>query len=296
MERSRISSLLVAISIMLTAGLIITAIVGCAGETKTTTETEKKGPPTNLILATTTSTADTGLLDYLLPMFEKKFNVKVKPIAVGSGEAIAMGQRGEADVLLVHSRADEDKFMADGNGSLRYDVMYNDFVVLGPKGDPAKTKGKLAAPAFTAIAAAKSPFVTRGDNSGTHKKELKIWTKAGVTPTGQSWYIVTGQGMGESLRVADEKQAYILADRGTYLATKKSLSLVLLVEDDPDLFNPYGVIVVSKTKFPNTNEADAKKFADWLVTVGAQQKIEAFGKDKYGQSLFYAGTPSTTNK
>ena len=280
----------------LIAVLIVTAIVGCTGENKTTSETEKKGPPTNIILATTTSTADTGLLDYLLPMFEAKYNVKVKPIAVGSGEAIAMGQRGEADVLLVHSRADEDKFMADGNGSLRYDVMHNDFVVLGPKGDPAKTKGKLAAPAFTAIGAAKSPFVTRGDNSGTHKKELKIWTKAGITPAGQSWYIVTGQGMGESLRVADEKQAYILADRGTYLATKKSLSLVLLVEDDTDLFNPYGVIVVSKTKFPDVNETDAKLFADWLVTVGVQQKIEAFGKDKYGESLFYAGTPSTSNK
>jgi len=279
-SRTRIIAATVALSLILSIGLF-----GC---TKTVTKTETKPAATNLILATTTSTADTGLLDYLLPMFEKKYNVKVKPIAVGTGEAIAMGQRGEADVLLVHSRTNEDKFMAEGYGSIRKDVMYNDFVLIGPKSDPAKAKGQGPAKAFAAIAAAQANFVSRGDNSGTHNKEKSIWTKAAVTPAG-AWYIVTGQGMGESTKIAEEKQAYILIDRGTYLALKKTLTLEIIVEGQKELFNPYGVIVVNKAKFSKVNEVDAKKFVDWITSADVQKLIGEFGVKKYGQALF---TPS----
>ncbi len=281
-------------AIVITGVAIIAGVLGC--QTKTETKVVKKlPPPTNLILATTTSTADTGLLDYLLPIFEKKYNVKVKPVAVGSGEAIAMGQRGEADVLLVHSRKDEDKFMADGYGSLRHDVMYNDFILIGPKSDPAAIKGQKPAPAFQGIANKLSPFVSRGDNSGTYKKELALWAAAGIKPAGD-WYIITGQGMGESLKIANEKQAYILSDRGTYLATKKSLSLVILVEKDPLLLNPYGVIVGSKAKFDKVNDVDARAFAKWIVSPEVQKLIGDFGKKKYGQALFVPGVPVGATK
>ncbi len=261
---------------------------GCATKTETKQAAKPLPPATNMILATTTSTADTGLLDYLLPMFDKKYNVKTKPIAVGTGEAIAMGQRGEADVLLVHARAKEDKFMADGFGSLRKDVMYNDFVIIGPASDPAGIKGASPAKAFAAIAAAQAPFVTRGDNSGTYTKELSIWTKAALTPAGD-WYVNVGQGMGEAAKIANEKQAYILIDRGTFLSLQKSISLVILVEDQKDLFNPYGVIIVNNAKFAKVNEVDAKKFVDWITSPEVQKLIGKFGKAKYGQALF---TPS----
>lgn len=273
-----------AMAIVIIIGLVLSfGLVGCNNSSSTTTETKAK--PTNLILATTTSTADTGLLDYLLPMFQKKYNVKVKTIAVGTGEAIAMGERGEADVLLVHSRAKEDAFMAAGNGAVRREVMYNDFVVIGPAGDPAGIKGKPVVDAFKAIAAKQSPFVNRGDASGTDAKEKGIWTKAAITPSGD-WYVITGQGMGESTRIAEEKQAYILIDRGTYLSLKKTLSLVILVEGEKDLFNPYGVIVVSKEKFPKVNATDASRFANWITSEDVQKLIGEFGKDKYGQALF----------
>jgi tungstate transport system substrate-binding protein len=274
------------VAIVLAISLVLS--IGLFGCTKTETKVVTKPAPTTLILATTTSTADTGLLDYLLPMFEKKYNVKVKPIAVGSGEAIAMGQRGDADVLLVHSRAAEDKFMADGYGAVRKDVMYNDFVVIGPKNDPAGIKGKSPADAFKAIAAAQAKFVSRGDNSGTHNKEKSIWTKAAVTPAGD-WYIVTGQGMGESAKIANEKQAYILIDRGTYLALKKTLTLEIMVEGQKELFNPYGVIIVNPAKYPRVNNKDATRFVDWITSADVQKLIGEFGKKKYGQALF---TPS----
>jgi tungstate transport system substrate-binding protein len=259
-----------------------------AGCTKTVTKVVTKQAPTTLILATTTSTADTGLLDYLLPIFEKKYNVKVKPIAVGTGEAIGMGERGEADVLLVHARAKEDAFMAAGNGSVRKDVMYNDFVLIGPESDPAGAKGLSPAKAFAAIAIAKAPFVNRGDASGTDTKEKGIWKNAAITPAGD-WYIVTGQGMGESVKIAEEKQAYILIDRGTYLALKKTLTLEIIVEGQKELFNPYGVIIVNPAKFTRVNDKDATKFVDWIVSDEVQKLIGEFGKDKYGQALF---TPS----
>jgi tungstate transport system substrate-binding protein len=258
---------------------------GCATKTETKKTVVKKPPATTMILATTTSTADTGLLDYLLPIFDSTYNIKTKPIAVGSGEAIAMGARGEADVLLVHSRAAEDKFMADGYGSLRKDVMYNDFVIIGPAGDPAKIKGQGPAKALAAIASAKSVFVTRGDNSGTYTKEKTLWTKAGVTPSGD-WYVNVGQGMAEATKIANEKQAYILIDRGTFLTLKKTISLVILVEGQKELFNPYGVIVVNKAKFAKVNDVNAKKFADWITSKEVQKSIGMYGKKKYGQPLF----------
>jgi tungstate transport system substrate-binding protein len=279
--------LLVIAAVLALCLVLAIGLVGCT-ETKTETETKPKPAPTNMILATTTSTADTGLLDYLLPIFEKKYNVKVKPIAVGTGEAIAMGEKGEADVLLVHSRAKEDAFMAAGFGSVRKDVMYNDFIIIGPKADPAGTKGTTPTVSFTNIANAKSPFISRGDASGTNTKELAIWTKTGITPSGD-WYIVTGQGMGESTKIAEEKQAYELIDRGTYLAMKKTLTLEIMVEGQKELFNPYGVIIVSKAKFTKVNEVDAKKFTDWITSDEVQKLIGEYGKKKYGQALF---TPS----
>lgn len=262
-------------------------IAGCGGQTSTTGE-KPAAKTSQLILATTTSTQDTGLLDVLIPAFNKKFpQYQVKTIAVGSGEAIAMGAKGDADVLLVHSKDDEEKFMAAGNGSSRKAVMHNDFVIVGPKSDPAKIKGKTSAiEAFKAIAAAKATFITRGDKSGTEKKELKIWDKAGIKPA-SSWYVSTGQGMGETLRIADQKGGYTLTDRGTWLATKASLpNLELLVEGDKDLQNFYHVIVVSKQKFPKINEAGAVAFSDFVTSPEGQKIIAEFGKAKYGRALF----------
>jgi len=278
---------LVKAGITLVLVVLATGLFGCT--TKKEVKKEKPKPPaTNMILATTTSTQDTGLLDEILPEFEEKYNVKVKTIAVGTGEAIAMGQKGDADVLLVHSRKSEDEFMAAGYGSVRKDVMYNDFVLIGPENDPAKTKGQSPTAAFKAIADSGSLFVSRGDDSGTHKKEKTIWEKAGIKPAGDS-YISTGQGMGESARVANEKQAYLLIDRGTYLSLKKTLKLVILVEGQKELLNPYGVIIVNPEKFPKVNSKDATKFVDWITSPDVQKMIGDYGKKKYGQALF---TPS----
>ncbi|MBZ5638311.1 MAG: substrate-binding domain-containing protein [Acidobacteriia bacterium] len=240
----------------------------------------------SLILATTTSTQDSGLLDVLIPAFEARFPIKVKTIAVGSGEAIAMGRRGDADVLLVHSKAAEDAFMAEGLGSLRLDVMYNDFLVVGPPADPAGAKGLEAAEALEKIAAARATFVSRGDQSGTHVKELALWKKTGVDPAGKDWYVSTGQGMGETARIASEKRAYTLIDRGTYLAMKAKLDLAPVAEGDEDLLNSYRVIVVDPEKHPKTHAAAARRFAEWLVSPGTQKMIGEFGRERYGRSLF----------
>jgi len=250
------------------------------------------GGKDSLILATTTSTEDSGLLDYLLPDFENQFGVKINVIAVGSGQALKLGEDGNADVLLVHSPAAEKDFMTAGHGTRREDVMYNDFVIVGPVNDPAGIKGMTTAvDAFKKIAENQAKFISRGDKSGTNTKELAIWKAANLTPEGE-WYINAGQGMGEVLTMAQEQQAYTLSDRATYLArTKQGLQLPLLVEGDKTLFNPYGVIAVSPTKNNMIQSDLANEFIDWLISVPIQEKISQFGQADFGQILF---TPSSS--
>ena len=242
----------------------------------------------NIILATTTSTQDTGLLDVLIPIFEKETGYFVKTIAVGSGQAMAMGQKGEADVLLVHSPDAEKKFVDEGFGVNRRLVMHNDFVIVGAGADEAKIKNtKSAAGAFKLIAAAEVLFVSRGDNSGTHSQEKKLWKAAGINPEGQKWYQQTGLGMGQTLNVAAEKKGYTLADRGTYLAMKKNLGMDILVEGDAALLNIYHVMEVNIAKWPKVNVEGAKAFADFMVSKKTQTIIKSFGVDKYGSPLFF---------
>jgi tungstate transport system substrate-binding protein len=241
-----------------------------------------------LILATTTSTQDSGLLDVLLPDFEQEAGVDVDVIAVGTGQALQLGEDGNADVLLVHARAREDEFMAGGHGTRREDVMYNDFVVLGPASDPAGIKGMTsAAEAFAKIAETESPFISRGDESGTHTKELSVWKAAGIEEPSGDWYNSTGQGMGEVLTIANEQQAYTLSDRATYLArTKEGLDLEVVVEGDKALFNPYGVITVNPEKNDAIQAELAEQFLEWIISVSVQEKIGQFGVEDFGQSLF----------
>ena len=242
----------------------------------------------NLILATTTSTQDSGLLDVLIPVFEKKTGYFVKTIAVGSGQAMAMGQKGEADVLLVHSPDAEKKFMAEGYGVNRLIVMHNDFIVVGPPADPAAIKGaKSTVEAFKKIAAAGALFLSRGDNSGTHSKEKGIWKAAGINPEGQKWYQETGLGMGQTLNVAAEKKGYTLADRGTWLSLQQKLGLPILKEGDPILLNVYHVIAVNPAKWPKVNADGAKVFSDFMVSAETQGIIKTFGVEKYGGALFF---------
>jgi len=241
-----------------------------------------------IILSTTTSTQDSGLLDVLIPIFEKNTGYFVKTIAVGSGQAMAMGQKGEADVLLVHSPAAEKKFVAEGYGINRRIIMHNDFVIIGPPGDSAKIKGiKLASEAFKKIALANALFLSRGDNSGTHAKEKTIWKAARINPEGEKWYQETGLGMGQTLNVAAEKKGYTLADRGTYLALKKNLGLDILVEGDAILLNVYHVIEVNPTKWPKVNAAGGKAFANFMVSKETQDIIKIFGVEKFGSPLFF---------
>jgi tungstate transport system substrate-binding protein len=242
----------------------------------------------NIILATTTSTQDTGLLDVLIPIFEKQTGYFVKTIAVGSGQAMAMGQKGEADVLLVHSPDAEKKFIAEGLGVNRRLVMHNDFIIVGSGADQAKIKNiKSAAEALKLIATADALFISRGDNSGTHSQEKKLWKAAGINPEGQKWYQQTGLGMGQTLNVAAEKKGYTLADRGTYLAMKKNLGMDILVEGDAALLNIYHVMEVNVAKWPKVNAAGAKAFADFMVSKRTQNIIKSFGVDKYGSPLFF---------
>ena len=248
--------------------------------------------PQRLILATTTSTRDAGLLDVILPAFEAQANAEVDVVAVGTGQALKLGEDGNADVLLIHARAREDAFMADGHGSRREDVMYNDFVILGPAGDPASVADTdSAAAAFAAIAAAEAPFVSRGDDSGTHTKERSIWAQTGMGPGGE-WYIAAGQGMGAVLTMADEQLAYTLSDRATYLArTLVGTDLVIVAEDDPILFNPYGVLAVNPAKGNHIQAELANRFIDWLIDVETQAMIGSYGVEEFGMPLF---TPDST--
>ena len=241
-----------------------------------------------LIVATTTSLKDSGLIDdVVLPLFARTApDVTVKVLAVGSGEAMAMGASGEADVLFVHSPADEAAFMAAGDGTLRLPVATNHFVIVGPGGDPAGVKrATSAAEAFAGIAERAAAFVTRGDESGTNKKELKIWGAADVQPAG-AWYVKTGQGMGETLRIASEKQGYTLTDLATFLSLEDTLDLVPLFTGSQDLENVYSVIIVNQDKFPTVNAGAAEQMAQVLVSAAGQEAIGAYGVDKYGKRLF----------
>jgi tungstate transport system substrate-binding protein len=250
-----------------------------------------------LKLATTTSTADSGLLDYLKPDFEKLCNCRLDIVAVGTGQAIEIGTKGDADVLLVHARKSEDKFVADGFAKERFDTMYNDFILLGPKDDPAKIAGMTSAKdAFNAILNAEATFASRGDKSGTNSKELSIWSSIGVTPTKDlPWYKALGQGMGETLTFSNEQGAYTVSDRGTYLSMKDKLPNLIVVvggstideNQDKTLLNPYGVMAVNPDKHPGVKYDLALQFIQWLNSVETQQKIGEYGKDKFGQSLFY---------
>jgi len=274
------------IGLALVVALATTALLvvpGCGGDSGSAVQRDQ------LIVATTTSLSDSGLLeDVVLPAFARQHpGITVKVVAVGSGEAIAMGGSGEADVLLVHSPDDEAQFMAEGHGTLRLPFAYNYFVIVGPKEDPAGVSAlsSTAAQAFAAIAESGATFVSRGDESGTHKKELKIWTAAGATPGGD-WYLSTGQGMGESLRIASEKQAYTLTDLGTFLAQRASLDLMPLFRQSADLKNVYDVIVVNQNEFPAVNAAAAEQLAELLVSGAGQRAIGEYGKQQYGKTVF----------
>jgi tungstate transport system substrate-binding protein len=238
-----------------------------------------------VILATTTSTQDSGLLDVLVPAFERESGRQVKTVAVGSGEAIELGSRGEADVLLVHSPDDEETFMASGKGGTRRLVMHNDFVIVGPPDDSAGIRGMSSTEALKGISESEAPFMSRGDDSGTHNLELKLWDEAGIKPTG-SWYQETGQGMGATLRIADQKRAYTISDRGTYLSTRDSTDLDVLVEGEPRLLNVYHVIDIDPGAGTRVNAAGGRAFAEWIVSPRAQAMIGAFGRKEFGRPLF----------
>jgi len=276
------------VSVLIVLGGVLAGCGGTPPATQAPPEpTAVPAEPGTLILATTTSTQDSGLLDVILPDFQQQYNVQVDVVAVGTGQAIKLGEDGNADVLLVHARAQEDAFMEAGHGVRREDVMYNDFIIVGPASDPAGIKGGTSAvEAFQKIAQTQSPFISRGDDSGTHSKEKSIWKAAEIEPTGD-WYVSAGQGMGAVLTMADEQQAYTLSDRATYLArTLEGLQLEILVEGDPLLFNPYGVLAVNPDKGPHIKADLANTFIDWIISVPTQEKIGQFGVDKFGQSLF----------
>ena len=239
-----------------------------------------------VILSTTTSTQDSGLLDVLVPMFEKRTGLTVKTISIGTGQALALAARGEADVTLAHAPALEKKYVTEGKMSHRRLVMYNDFVIIGPSDDPARVKGlPKAVDAFKRIAESQSRFVSRGDKSGTHVLEQGLWKQAGIEPRG-AWYIESGQGMGQTLGIANDRRAYTVTDRGTYLAFQKRVDLPILVEKDRPLLNVYSVMEVNPTNGPRVNAAGGKAFADFMLAPETQAVIKTFGADKYGQPLF----------
>lgn len=253
--------------------------------------TEEKVEVTDLILATTTSTQDSGLLDELLPMFEEEYPFKVKTVAVGTGQALEMGVNGEADVLLTHAPASEQELVDNGDVQNYKRVMYNDFIVVGPTADPAGIKGLEVSEAFKKLFDSKAAFVSRGDDSGTHKKELGIWESLSITPVDNASYVETGQGMGASLQVAAEKQGYILTDRATYLAQKANYpDMEIIVEGDEALLNIYHVMEVNPEKNDQINNDGAKAFVDFMIDDEIQNVIEEFGMDEYGESLFYKYT------
>lgn len=240
-----------------------------------------------IILATTTSVQDAGLLDVLVEAFQKKSGITVKAIAVGTGQALLLGRQGEADILWVHSPDDEKQFVDEGYGINRTTFMRNDFVLLGPENDSAKVKGTAnIIDAFKKINQTKALFISRGDKSGTHKEELKIWKEAGITPEKER-YLETGQGMAQTAQISNEKQAYNLVDRATYLSLKKSLNLIIVSQGDEKLKNNYSLILVNPEKFPKVNAKGAKAFFDYLLAKETKEIVEDFGKKKFGEQLFF---------
>lgn len=298
-SRNVLFSLLLILSVLLTACGAATATAAPATQPPAATEAPRTDAPAAapanpiIILATTTSTQDSGLLDVLVPIFQEQTGYTVQTIAVGTGEALKMGEEGNADILLVHAPASEVTFMDGGHGKDRLLVMHNDFIIAGPADDPALIKELGPQEAFEAIYNAGASFVSRGDDSGTHKKELDFWKKAELEPTGQPWYLETGQGMGASLTVASEKGAYILTDRATYLANKDNLDLEILLEDNKALLNVYHVITVNPDKSSRINYAGALAFTKFLTDPVTQEVIGQFGVDKYGQPLFYPDAEKT---
>ncbi|MBI5025790.1 MAG: extracellular solute-binding protein [Nitrospirae bacterium] len=251
---------------------------------------------TRIRCASTTSTQNSGLFDYILPIFEKKTGIKIDVVAVGTGAAFEIGKRGDADVVFVHAKDDELKLVNEGYFVNRHDVMDNDFVIIGPPGDPAKIKEtKSALEAFKKIEKTRYPFISRGDNSGTHKKELSIWKKAAIQPKGQ-WYMEVGQGMEKTQRIANEKRAYTLTDRGTWLATKDKdrLEMIIILEGDPILFNQYGVMAVNPEKHRHVKYKEAMQFVNWIISKEGQQAIASF-RDKHGNQLFIPNARSANN-
>jgi tungstate transport system substrate-binding protein len=265
----------VIIAAMVVLGLLFGSVAAASAETR-------------IRCASTTSTQNSGLFDHILPLFEKKTGIKVDVVAVGTGAAIEIGKRGDADVVFVHAKEQELKAVEEEFFVNRHDVMYNDFVVIGPSNDPAKIKGmKSAADAFKTIAESGALFVSRGDKSGTHTKELSLWKKTGIEPVGQEWYLEVGQGMEKTQRIADEKRAYTLTDRGTWLATKDKdkLDMAIVLEGDTILFNQYGVMAVNPEKNKQVKFKEAMEFVNWIVSKDGQDAVGAF-KDKNGNALF----------
>lgn len=283
--------------------LVLTLLVGCGQgnvsqdtqepeENKAVEEGQQEEEPKEtggrIILATTTSTQDSGLLDYILPVFEEEYGITVDVVAVGTGKALEMGRNGEADILLVHAKESEEEFVAEGHGLERRDVMYNDFILVGPAEDSLGLKenyGNDILGALTAISENEATFVSRGDDSGTHKKELSIWSAAGIEPAGD-WYVEAGAGMGDVLKMADEMQGYTLTDRATYLNMRDVLELEILVEGDENLFNQYGIIPVNPEKSEQINAEGAQKLFEWFLSEETQKLIGEYGVEEFGQPLF----------
>jgi tungstate transport system substrate-binding protein len=268
--------------------LLVFLLIACSQSPDSGKVVEAQDPDKKfIILATTTSTQDSGLLDVLIPKFEEQTRYRVKTIAVGTGEALAMGRRGDADVLLTHAAAKEKELIVDGSAINRQVVMHNDFLIAGPEDDPAQVQGSNSgAESVAKIAKEQARFVSRGDNSGTHIREMTLWEAANIEPEG-AWYISSGQGMGATLLIADQKQAYLLTDRGTYLAFKKRLDLVVHVEEDPLFLNIYSVMQVNPERFENVNDVGAAAFSQFLRGDEAQEIIRTFGVEEYGQPLFF---------
>lgn len=287
MHRSKVTPHLRRAAAFSLAAALTLSLVGCAQPADEGTSQEPQVRQTEVVLASTTSTQDSGLFDVLVPAFEAANpGFRVKMVAVGTGEALQLGENKDADVLLVHAKSDEEKFVRNGFGVERRDVMYNDFVIVGPATDPSGVKAAAdMGAALVAVARGAAPFVSRGDDSGTHKKELNLWAAAGVAtpkPDAQKWYLSTGQGMGDTLKIASEKAGYALTDRATYLAMRDALDLVIVREGDSDLLNQYGVIVVTDTR----SQEGGQVFFDWVLSAEGQAVIGGFGIEEFGEPLF----------